>query len=191
MKKIHVLPSGIFWVVLLLLTCRERSLSYLVPIAAHEASHVLCAKILKKKIKSFSAGVGGLLLELSGVIDYKSQFFISLSGPLGSFLFFAAFYGIFPDSAGISLALCLVNLLPASGFDGYGMLSSVLCSVCSQGTAEKILSVTDGVCFFIMCAFSLFSLIATSLNVSSLILTSFIFCRTFLRSKKTVDFSGK
>ncbi|MCL2547011.1 MAG: hypothetical protein FWE06_07460 [Oscillospiraceae bacterium] len=87
----------------------------------HELGHWLAMRVFGKRVSQLSFGIGGINMTMSNtpLIDWKTDIFITLAGPLASVVLACAayFYGSW-RLAGVSVVLSVVNLLPAATLDG-------------------------------------------------------------------------
>ena len=102
----------------------------LLPVAAHELSHVLALRLLGRRVTGFRFDAQGLCIDYTGG-SALSDAVIALAGPLGGVV-----YALWADhaeiawlreSAGVSLLLSAFNLLPILPLDG-GRVFSALCA---------------------------------------------------------------
>ena len=108
----------------------------LLPIAAHELSHVLALLALGQKITGLGLDVRGLCISYQGGCNRLDHILAALAGPFGGlvYAFFAARLARFPgcawleQSAWISFLLSAFNLLPVPPLDG-GRVFSGLCTL--------------------------------------------------------------
>lgn len=192
LKKIRIRPDGVLWLTLLLLFMRSYVPAYLSAVLVHELGHLLFLRFSGKKIGRIELGISGLTIISDGINSYRTQFWVSLAGPLFSVIFFLLFRSVFPTASLLSLLLGAVNLLPLSELDGYGIMSAVLFSKFSLTAAERVLTVCDVLSLGVLCTVSVFSLVVTRCNVSALIFTACIFWKLFFEkgSVKTLH-SGR
>ena len=108
----------------------------LLPIAAHELSHVLALLALGQKITSLALDVRGLCISYQGGCSSLDHILAALAGPFGGlvYAFFASRLARYPgcnwleQSAWISFLLSAFNLLPVPPLDG-GRVFSRLCKL--------------------------------------------------------------
>ena len=146
---------------LLLAVLQGRELLALsLPILAHELGHVLAIRALGQRLVGFRAELGGFCLDYRGDAGPLEHGLIALAGPAAGLMYaaLASRLGQVPGrellclSAGISLLLSLINLLPAAPLDG-GRLCAVLaetlwgarrggriCRLLSLGTGWTVLA---------------------------------------------------
>ena len=92
------------------------------PVAAHELSHLLALRLLGLRVTGFCLEPRGLCIRYDGVCGPAAQIAAALAGPLGGALFALAAgeTGVkwLEQSAGLSLLLTAFNLLPIPPLDG-------------------------------------------------------------------------
>lgn len=127
-------PGAAFAAALLLALLRGEELAALLgAVLAHELGHLAAILALGQLLTGVRAELGGLRLDYSGETGALGRGLIALAGPAAGLLYalLAARLGRRWDmdwlclSAGLSLLLSLLNLLPAPPLDG-GQLCAVL-----------------------------------------------------------------
>ena len=114
--------AGILFAVLALI-CAKSPFSLLAAAAFHEAGHIFYARVRHLGAPKLKTVAAGIRLLYPAAISYADSFFLCLAGPLFSLAaFFLSRGSVFSL---YSLGLAAVNLIPASCFDGGGMLSSL------------------------------------------------------------------
>lgn len=116
----------------------------LLPIAAHELSHILALHLLGQRIIGCSPDARGLCIRYTGKCTAAGHILAALAGPLGGLIYaFAAVrcaqipgWEWLEQSAGLSLLLTAFNLLPLLPLDG-GRVFAQLC-VLSLGEARGV-----------------------------------------------------
>jgi len=109
----------------------------------HELGHILCARLLNIPLNGCSVRPCGALLTFDfSRTSYGREACVHLAGAGMGLLTAALSLGIFGKNAvffaGVSVVLAAVNLLPVRGFDGGGVLHSLLSAVLSPETADGI-----------------------------------------------------
>ena len=104
----------------------------LLPIAAHELSHVLALCLLGQRISGVRMEAQGLCIVYSGTCAASGHILAALAGPMGGTVY--ALFGFssiswLKQSARLSLLLTAFNLLPILPLDG-GRVFSRLCILC-------------------------------------------------------------
>ncbi|MBE6570186.1 MAG: hypothetical protein E7658_08235 [Ruminococcaceae bacterium] len=127
---------------LLLLDRTAYPLSLAAAVCIHEGGHLLAAWLCGAKCRSFRLGITGLSLDFDcGGLSYGRECLIQLAGSCFGMLsvWIAACFGE-RTAYYCVCALCLniVNLLPITGLDGGGILSSLLHMCLEDGAAVRI-----------------------------------------------------
>ncbi len=100
------------------------------PVAVHELGHVAALRLLGCRIRELRLEVGGFCITYDAAPDRGAEALAAAAGPLAGFLYAMAAAHLGPDgalSAGISLLLSLINLIPAPPLDG-GRIAAALLS---------------------------------------------------------------
>ena len=102
----------------------------LISILTHELGHFIVIFVLGKRVGGFRGSISGLRIR-KGETSYTEEFLIYLGGPLANaVLILVSSLFVRLEYARIVLALnaatCMSNLLPAEGYDGYGMIRCLL-----------------------------------------------------------------
>lgn len=101
----------------------------MLPVAAHELSHILALRLFGHRIETLTLEPRGLFIRYRG--GDRGELLAALAGPLGGAVYALAFWNArtpwLRDSAGLSLLLTAFNLLPVSPLDG-GRVFSWLCT---------------------------------------------------------------
>ena len=194
MPTIKVSPFFIIYSTIIVFTDSPYILPTILGIILHELGHILCAKILRAKITRLTLSPLGAQMKLEGIIPYKDELLIALSGPLLGILGFLFAFPFAHRSemcsafAIISLSLSIFNLLPLPSLDGGRILRCALCSLVSLNIAEKV-SKTLG--FFTLCllwAFTVYFMIKLAGGLSVFIFCSIFFLKCFVFDAKKGDF---
>ena len=135
-RRISVHPSLIVWLSILLYLQPRLSVAFLLAASFHELGHVLALSLMGKPPDCLSLSFLGANMDVPA-LSYGGAALSYAAGPLFSFLL--GLYGPWlPVLGRISIGLGLFNLLPISGLDGSGILTSLLCLVLSPDTAQRI-----------------------------------------------------
>ena len=96
---------------------------FLLPVAAHELSHLAALRLLGQRLTGLRPEAGGLCIRYAGARSAAAELAAALAGPLGGLLYAVAAdrTGIdwLSQSAGLSLLLSAFNLLPILPLDGW------------------------------------------------------------------------
>ena len=151
--RIDLSPGGALAGALLLVLLRWSELAALAaPILAHELGHVGMLLALGQRIRSFRAELGGFRLCYEGGAGPLVRLLIAAAGPAAGFFYALAAarlaertgLGEAAFSAGLSLALSLMNLLPIRGLDGGEILACVLELLPEPGRGERLRRAVSG-----------------------------------------------
>lgn len=157
------LPS-LFWL-LLIFGFDEPSVSAITILAAliHEAGHELCAYLNNGHTLSLRTSFSGFKIKQGQNSSYLSDVLLYASGPMANFAVALAVF-LFPAFnqtefcscfCTINLATGLSNLLPVRGYDGYGILSSL---IKKYSIEEGFNSLLDNISFLLIIFFTFLSL---------------------------------
>lgn len=128
-------------------------LVYYVFVIMHELAHMLVALSCKVDIPEVTLLPIGINAKYIGEISFWKEFFISLAGPLASFLFFEIISD--PLYATFNLVICLINLIPVLPFDGGRILTSFV----RKENRSKVNSIISKIFITILFLFALFQMI--------------------------------
>ncbi len=129
----RLLPS-LFWI-LLIFSFDELQIALLslTAILIHEVGHFVFLNIIGKKSSRMRSALNGLRIKGTQRMNYEEEFLLYLSGPVANLLAAVLIYfspTIPSDFSNafvtINLATAISNLLPIQGYDGYGMIRSLL-----------------------------------------------------------------
>ena len=201
MKRIKISILSIVWIVVLMLTNTPFIIPLLCAVLLHEIGHLLCARILKIKIKSFELSIFGGRIKTEKDPSYVDELIFALGGPLAGFIGFAFTYKIalnnlnipfcqtflFPFSV-LSLCLSIFNLIPLTSLDGGRILKCTLCLLFSLDTAEKILKVTSFFTLVSLWMLSVYMMLKTANGVPMFVFCLIFFSKCFIFNIKTRDF---
>ncbi len=175
MKKIRIKPAGAAFIAVLFVLSGRNLPSYAVPIVLHELGHIAAALISGHKIAAVTLDGSGLVIDLKGAADYKTELAVSSAGPFASFVAGALLLPHFRMPAAISLVLGAVNLIPVSGLDGSGILSCAILSKHPLCVWEKLSRTLNTVFLCMLVPLSVAALIITRCNVSVMFFTAALF----------------
>lgn len=158
----NLLPS-LFWG-LLIFGFSEGfvAVSTLASALIHEAGHLLYIFYQRKGIKSFRALPNGLRIKASKSMSYKQERMLYFCGPLSNIMV-ALVLSFLPLKSEkmlifliINLATAISNLLPIEGYDGYGIIRSLLEEYNPHGPWIGLLRVVSCSLIFSFCLLSLY-----------------------------------
>ena len=118
----------------------------LLPVAVHEAAHLLALKALGLRVRRIRAELKGFCIDYGGYSGALGHALVAASGPTAGLAyafacsFFAARSGgdWLELSAGCSLLLSLFNLLPALPLDGGRIVESLSCAILGQRRGDRL-----------------------------------------------------
>lgn len=134
-RRFDLSPGAAFALALLLVLLEPGELLALsLPILIHELGHVLAILALGQHVRGFQAELGGFRLHYDGEAGPAGRAMIAATGPLAGLLYALGAAALAAGtggreaalSAGLSLLLSLMNLLPIRGLDGGEILSCLL-----------------------------------------------------------------
>ena len=203
MKKIKVSPLSIIWIAFLIILRTRFLFPLLCAVLLHEFGHLLCAKILKIRIKSFELSLLGARITTQREPSYLDELLFALGGPLAGLLGFAftfsaaldrmelPFYQsfLFPFSI-LSLCLALFNLITLPTLDGGRMLKCVLCLIFSLDTAEKILRFIAFLTLVSIWLLSVYMMLKSANGVPMFVFCLIFFSKCFIFGNKIRDFAS-
>lgn len=150
---IDVSPGAAFALALMLVLLRPRELAALaLPILAHELGHGLALLALGQRLCGFQAELGGFRLCYEGDAGPMGRALIAGAGPAAGLLYALAAARLASAgtlweaelSAGLSLALSGMNLLPIRGLDGGEILRCTVQAVAGTERGERICAWASG-----------------------------------------------
>ena len=123
-------------------------LMFLAVAAAHEAGHLLAARLMGRRVTGLTLSALGAELRLSGVTAFWQDALLALSGPAVNLALAAlcAARGIAPVFIGANLLLGAFNLLPIRPLDGGCAVYALLSLTVSQRWAERLTTMLSGAC---------------------------------------------
>ena len=203
MKKIKISLLSIIWISFLILSKTPFIIPLISAVLLHECGHLLCAKILKIKIKSFEFSHLGARIKTRAELPYIDELLLALGGPLIGFLGFAFTIKIALDNMGLpfcqeflfpfsvlSLCLSIFNLIPLHSLDGGRILKCALCLIFPLDLAEKIMQFTSFLTLIILWLLSVYMMIKMSSGVPMFIFCLFFFTKCFILDVKSRDFES-
>lgn len=158
-KFVSSLLHPIFWC-LLIFGFEEPcyAVATLICAVVHEIGHLAFAE--KKKIRGV---LSGFRIESSSMESYRQRILTYLGGPLANVLFFILCLALNPVFEGyflllgiFSLATAASNLLPIEGYDGYGILLSIIEMCELDEKFYRLLSCISHAMILCLCMLSLY-----------------------------------
>ncbi len=146
-RPLDLSPGAALAFALLLVLLRPGELAALaLPILAHELGHVLALLALGQRPRGFQAELGGFRLHYEGEAGPMGRALIAAAGPAAGVLYALAAARLASAftlreaelSAGLSLALSGMNLLPIRGLDGGEILSCLLSALTGEERGERL-----------------------------------------------------
>ncbi len=200
MKKIKISILSAIWIVFLIISKTPFIIPLLCAVILHECGHLLCAVILKIKIKRFDLSLLGARIKTYSTLSYKDELVFALGGPLMGLLGFALtfkiaianFYSpfcqsfLFPFSI-LSLCLSIFNLLPLASLDGGRILKCALGLIFSLDTAEKVIKIASFLTLISLWMLSVYMMLKISNGVPMFIFCLIFFAKCFIKSIKNGD----
>ena len=129
----------------------------------HESGHIVWILKVKGSRLTIRGVLSGFRIRANGRMSYDDEIMMYLSGPFANVLIFllCCFCGIcfgapLRPFALINLATALSNLLPIKGYDGYGILRTIIAKRDSSGDLERALSFLSTALIFTFCILSLY-----------------------------------
>ncbi|MDR0858908.1 MAG: hypothetical protein LBN97_07755 [Oscillospiraceae bacterium] len=144
----------------------------------HEFGHFAAMKILGARVRGFSLGLTGAAITYndSGIGTF-SEVVIALAGPVfGGIAALAAALLGFPEFAGVSLALTLINLLPSGQLDGGRVIAIVFRS-------ELLTFALNCAAGFVLLLFGIYVFGASGGNFTCLLLGAWLLADSFVNNR--------
>ena len=200
MKKIKISILSVIWIVFLIISKTPFIIPLLCAVILHEFGHLLCALILKIKIKRFDLSLLGARIKTHNTLSYKDELLFALGGPLMGLLGFALTFKIamtnfdipfyqsflFPFSI-LSLCLSIFNLLPLASLDGGRILKCILYLVFELDTADRIIKIASFITLLSLWMLSVYMMLKISNGVPMFIFCLIFFVKCFIKSIKNGD----
>ena len=162
-SALAVLP--LFFIAFLIFGFNERRIALITLSAAliHEAGHLCCIAYSKKSKANIRSIINGFKIRPQVGLSYDDMIKVYISGPLTNILAFvlcamlSCLLGEFWIICSlINLATALSNLLPIDGYDGYGIIKSVIEKREAGYMHLRILRYISSSLILIFCIFSLY-----------------------------------
>ena len=152
----------------------------------HEMGHVVAAKLLNIPTKCIKLDIFGAIIETDALLcSYKKEAVLCLAGPLAN-IFSVVILSTFQLPFDLeffkiaSLFFAVINLLPASGFDGGRAIPCLLLSKLSSQITAKLMFLSSFVCVFLLWTVSVYFIMRTGSYLSLFIFSAALFSKLFL-----------
>lgn len=167
----------------------------------HETGHLICAKILKIKIREIVIDIGGAkIYPYSNTYPYSHELLLSFSGPLANIICVYIIHFISNESRHLqnfsknlengalsfielvlifSLLQSFLNLLPISNLDGGRILKCILCILFSQRIGEIFIRITTIIFSIILWIISVYFLVGSGSGISLFVFSICMFFKIF------------
>lgn len=129
----------------------------------HELGHICFLLIVKRKKYHVRNVLTGFRIASSEIMSYREEMSLYISGPMANLLCATLSFILRPlfgeyalGFAIINLATALSNLMPISGYDGYGILRCLCESSPNAHGLIRALDVISSMLIFTLCIFSLY-----------------------------------
>lgn len=152
----------------------------------HESGHILCAKLLKIKIRKMVLSPLGARIEIEDNLPYFKELLLSLAGPAFGIvgcvagLTLSRIFPLFLQFAFISLALSLFNLLPLATLDGGRVIFCLCALIFSLEFAERCIKLLTFLTLFVIWLFSAYIMIKFAGGLSAFVFCSIFFVKCFV-----------
>lgn len=157
----------------------------------HEVCHVVALHICGGIIDGIFLYPFGAEIRTAGLMSYRGDFAVALSGPLGNIVAFCTSL-IFDGEqatffAAANLALAVINLIPAKGLDGAKLLDSVLFCGLSDELAQRISHIAGMVGIVLLCILSIAVLAVSRGNFSVAFVTGYLLIALYGKGQTRCD----
>jgi stage IV sporulation protein FB len=169
----------------------------IIAIAVHELGHYIAIKAFRREITCIQLNITGLVMMNNHPMSYMEEIISAAAGPAASIALAlgASFAGRIFDSeqaylmSGISLILCLFNLLPVYPLDGGRIEYALAAHFQGPDAAEKITVISGCVVIFLVLAGGAALFITTKVNFTLLLVGTWLlisYCKKSGRSIKSI-----
>ena len=128
----------------------------------HESGHYLYITFVGGKA-GLRGVISGFRIKTDGILSYQKEMMLYMWGPLSNILASVlllvpciAFGGVFQKLITANIITALSNLLPIKGYDGYGVIRSIIMKNDCLDLMEGALSIISSVLIFSLCMLSLY-----------------------------------
>ena len=128
----------------------------------HEVGHILYLVLFTSSCHSIKSVVFGLKIKAVKFLSYKDELLLYLSGPLANLILGFVFWHLsvrdsfFYTMSIINIATAISNLLPIEGYDGYGILRTIIEKHFPMGLFLRLLSIFSTLLVFLFCILSIY-----------------------------------
>lgn len=155
----------------------------------HELGHLICLRLWHVPIVGLNLRLGGAVIQ-TGWMDYRTEFWCALAGPLTSILAAIALVRCFPQAALVSLALGLANLLPFYPMDGGRMLAALLLQRMALERAGTILCRISLVTCCVLMLLACWATVEAQIGLWPVFVALFLLCRIGREEKQLLFLTG-
>lgn len=169
----------------------------IIAIVIHELGHYIAIRSFRREIACIQLNMTGLMMLNNQPMSYLEEIVTAAAGPAASLLLAlaASFSGRILDSgqayliAGISLILCIFNLLPVYPLDGGRIEYALAAHFLGPDAAERMTVVTGCIVIFLVLAGGAALFITTKVNFTLLLVGAWLlisYCKRSGRSIKSI-----
>lgn len=161
----ELLPSLFWGLVIFGVSERHTAIITLISALIHECGHIWYLRYIKKGVKRLYAKHDGLRIKPTSTLSYQEERYMYLLGPLSNIAaaFISLPFALINSGAGyiqeffvINLINAFSNLLPVEGYDGYGILKSLINEKDENGIWLGRLRAISCFLVFFFCLFSIY-----------------------------------
>ena len=178
-------PVAVAVLLALLFTERVETVCALcLAICAHEAGHLLAARLLKIRVEKLRFGLLGARIGVAGLQSYKQEALLAVAGPAASLVCAAVAFplrsvGFFGSFCALSLILGGLNLLPVQTFDGGRIVSCLFALRFGEAFSMRVFRWLSFGFLTLLWCFSVYLLLRAGSGVSWLGFSATLLARFF------------
>ncbi|MBQ9747934.1 MAG: M50 family metallopeptidase [Clostridia bacterium] len=169
--------AGLFF--LFCATPRAYAFAVLSSVILHEAGHLIASLLFGRAPQSIRLMPAGISITLPPPRSYKEELTVAAAGPAVSLLWYAVTRYLpsvaSEETAGITLILAVLNLLPITGFDGGRICHALISFTASEALADRLLATTTALSLSVLWTLSLYVLFYSGVNVALLFFCACLF----------------